>query len=614
MARPRPTTSLDGDRKPSSRTWELAGIAGLVLLAAYFLGVSWRKWPDPLTDFGRELYMAWRLSEGGVLYRDVDEYYGPLSQYLNVALFECFGPGLMVLVTANLVVFAAIAGVLYALLRHAFGVGAALAGSAVFVAVFGFSQLVGIGNYNYATPYVHSATHGMLVILWLAFVLERWVREPRAGSAFVAGLLFGCTAILKPEFMLAGCALMLAALALRLRRDRRSGLRALPFWALGAVLPTLGFVLHFARCMPWSDAVLSAGKAWSSVLTTMRFSKDPSQLQFLGFDHPGANLASHGFAAGAAFLLIAGLAVGVQWAERVRGAAPRMLLASALVGGIAWLAIAGIEWIQVGRSFLGLTLAYAVFTTVSVVRSKPGDEGRVSVPRALLCVLAVTLLARMLLNGRVYHFGFYQAALAGVFLTAVLVGELPRRVASSAFGRQLAIVCGLTLLVPGVVRIAQRSEGILRLKTQAVGDGVDRFYAYPPNMDPTAEMVRELGAWLRTTPSGNTALVLPSGPMVNYLGRRFIPVPETLYFAGHTADGQEARIVETLKQHPPDWVVFLSLDLREFGIQRYGEAPGKGKLIVDWVHENYVSARTMGGDPLDGRRRGFAIWQPRTER
>ena len=94
---------------------------GLAGLAGYFLATSWRKWPDPLVDFGRELYLPWRLANGAVLYRDVDDFYGPLSQYLNAGLFRWFGPGLMVLVTANLLVFAAIVVAIYFLFRRAWG-------------------------------------------------------------------------------------------------------------------------------------------------------------------------------------------------------------------------------------------------------------------------------------------------------------------------------------------------------------------------------------------------------------------------------------------------------------------------------------------------------------
>src|SRR5205814_1676063 len=136
--------------------------------------------------------------------RDVDTLYGPLSQYFNALIFRIFGPGIMVLVTANLVVYAAIVGVLYCLCRRAWGAGAALIASAIFVSVFSFSQFIHFGNLNYATPYAHEATHGLLVALLLALVLLRWMERPTPGLSFLAGALFGLTFVLKPEFVLSG--------------------------------------------------------------------------------------------------------------------------------------------------------------------------------------------------------------------------------------------------------------------------------------------------------------------------------------------------------------------------------------------------------------------------
>jgi hypothetical protein len=43
----------------------------------------------------------------------------------------------------------------------------------------------------------------------------------------------------------------------------------------------------------------------------------------------------------------------------------------------------------------------------------------------------------------------------------------------------------------------------------------------------------------------------------------------------------------------------ISRDLREYGIDRYGEKPGGGKLIIDWGQANYDFAARGGGNPLD---------------
>src|SRR5205807_9303435 len=118
-------------------------------------------------------------------------------------LFAIFKPGLMVLISANLAIFAAIVDLLYLLCRRAWGIAAAFSACAVFIAIFGFSQFVGIGNYNYATPYAHEVTHGLLLCLLLAFALSAWIDRITGWRAFLLGLLLGLTALLKIEILFA---------------------------------------------------------------------------------------------------------------------------------------------------------------------------------------------------------------------------------------------------------------------------------------------------------------------------------------------------------------------------------------------------------------------------
>jgi len=213
MSRFKVSSPESGSKAWLARWGEVLGLAALAGLTGFFLATSWRKWPEPLIDFGRELYLPWRLSNGAVLYRDADDFYGPLSQYLNAGLFRLFGPGLMTLAAANLVVFATILASIYMLFRRAWGIGAALASCAVFIAVFGFSAFYG-GNYNFVTPYSHEATHGFLVCLLLVIVLVRWLDRPTIASAAGAGCLFGLTAVLKPEIMLSAGLVTCAAILL----------------------------------------------------------------------------------------------------------------------------------------------------------------------------------------------------------------------------------------------------------------------------------------------------------------------------------------------------------------------------------------------------------------
>jgi len=589
-----------------SRWVEYIGLAVLGALTVLLVATSWRRWPDPLIDFGRELYVPWRLAHGAVLYRDADCLYGPLSPYLNAALFRCFGTGLMVLVAANLAVFAAILAMIYRLCRRAWGAGAATLVSIAFVAVFGFSQYVKVANYNYATPYAHQTTHGMLVCLLLVAALVRWLDDATPRRSFLVGTLLGLTAVLKPEFMLAGGLVTIAAGLIRWRHRGGFSSRAIAVGAIGAVLPTLFFTAYFAAHLPWKEAVVSASRGWLNLTTNL--ATERMQQGYLGFDQPWENLKDHVGASLLACGLIALIAATAWFIERRRRGWLRLLVGGLLVGGLAWLACFEINWLQTGRCLFGLMLAYTFVGAVSLVR-KSGPQGDLRVPatRLLMAVLGLALLGRMVLHGRIYHSGYYQAALAWLLVPAVLIGELPGRSKVFQWGRAVVVLASLALIVPGVVILANQSQGVLNLKTWTVGEGADLFYTFPPRVDPTGEIVGLVSAELLKPPHDQTLLVLPEGVMINYLARQPSPLADVYYFGSATDDGREERIVRELEEHPPDRVVVISRDLREYGVQRYGEATGSGRELLQWAAANYDLTFSVGGDPLDVRQRGGVV-------
>lgn len=342
---------IDAAKKIRIKEW--FGLMVLGGLVVFFLVTSWRKWPDPLIDFGCEIYSPWRLANGAVLYRDIDCFYGPLSKYFNAVLFKCFGTGLIVLVTANLVVFAAILVVVYGLCRRAWGAGPALAASAVFIAVFGFSQFVRTGNYNYATPYAHEATHGFLICLLLVILLVRCVEEATLRRSFFAGGLFGLTAVLKPEIMLAAGLITFTMAVMQWWHRKQLKLSTIVAWAGGAALPTLGFIVYFAAYLPWKEAVRVSCTAWLNVATNTRSSSVLLQEKFLGFDSPWKHLLEHLSATLLACVLIAVIAGAAWLAERTTQRRLRLLFGGLLVGALLWLACFEITWGETGRCLLG---------------------------------------------------------------------------------------------------------------------------------------------------------------------------------------------------------------------------------------------------------------------
>ncbi len=595
-----------GSLAPSLRL-EWAGLAALVALAVFFVATSWRRWPDPLIDFGRELYLPWRLAEGAVLYRDLYGHYGPLAQYFNALLFACFGPGLMVLVAANLAIFAAIVSLFYLLCRRAWGVASALISSAVFISVFGFSQLVWTSNYNYATPYAHETTHGMLVSLLLVWALLRWTENGTPRWSFFAGFCWGLSALLKPEFMLAGGAAALAALFLRTRASGFPGARSCAAGLAGAIFPTLGFAAYFSAFLPLRDAFAAASRAW------LRFAGAPSGMSsgiqggFSGLDAASSHFTEHLLAVLIASAVVLAIGLAGWSADRAKQARVSAAIALLLTLAGALISCFVINWLEIGKCLPGLTLLFLAAHFLATMKS-PIAHGAFQreAARCLLAVLALTLMTRMALNGRIYQYGFYQAALAGSLLPGALLAELPEWLCLRNRGRRVVWLAFLVLLIPGVCRIVAESQALLRRKTAAVGEGRDRFFTFPERMEATGEIVGAVSKFLAQRKPGRTLLVLPEGIMINYLSRLRSPSGE--YFFLSTTPEQVRR----LESHPPDLVVIVSRNLREYGVERYGARLGQGREIMEWLSRDYRQIAHVRGDPFDVRQRGALILERAT--
>ena len=171
-----------GERTWGRVRWCLWGLA--VILAAW----SWRRWPDVQVDFGRELYVPWRLTVGDALHRDVAWFNGPLSAWWNALWFKLAGTSLTTLIAVNLILLLLTLELLTDSLRRWAGNAAAAAGGALFLCIFAFGRYAAIGNYNFVTPYSHELTHGLILTLGALRLLSR---GQTSYSTLGAGVLLG---------------------------------------------------------------------------------------------------------------------------------------------------------------------------------------------------------------------------------------------------------------------------------------------------------------------------------------------------------------------------------------------------------------------------------------
>jgi 4-amino-4-deoxy-L-arabinose transferase-like glycosyltransferase len=564
------------------------------LVASFAFAVlprTWGRWSDVLVDFGQQLYVPWRLSRGDVLYRDVAYLHGPLSQYVNAALFRLFGAGYWTLALFNLVLTALLVALLYRLFARLGGALSATAAALFFIAVFAFGQPLGMGNYDYVTPYVHEITHGVLLGLLGLFALARLDESARPSWAAAAGLALGLGFLTKAETFVA--ALLATATYVVLVR-RRVSRRALALLFLGGVAPPVLAFLLFATAMPGREAFLAVLGPFRPHVLFGGAAQNVFFLSKMGLTHPASVLGATAIVAFAyAAILGAALLVARGSLARARGAP----LVAAVAAGIA----AGL--VVVRFSALGFSLPFPLVAVLSAAvaarRLHGADESDARRERLRLAfsVFALALLPKILLACLAVHYGFVLAMPATLLALDAGLTLLPARAGSTP------LVRGAVLAVAAVVAadFLLLTSGAAAGKVVPVGTGRDRFLADARGVYVDAALA-ELARFARP---GDTLATVPEGATLNYLARLRNPTPYTNLMPTEVTSFGEDAILASFRAHPPDLVAVVHKSTAEYGLPFFGR--DYARSLRAFLEERYDVVSQIGAPPLVDERFGIAI-------
>lgn len=588
------------------------------MLAVAFVALlawSWRKWTDPHIDFGNELYIAWRLTEGEALYRDIAHRNGPLSHYVNALWFALFGVSLRTLVFCNLAVLAGICAALYRGFERFAGAFVATACGLVLLGVFAFSQYSGIANFNFVTPYHHFQTHGIALALAQLAALERLARSGRPAWAAAAGLALGAAFLTKVELFVPALAMAAAAAAgLAVggapRAQGRVARVGLVFVG-AALVPPLVCFLALALQMPAGTALQGTLGNWAYLAGAL------ADRYYLA----GAGLADwrrNGALALAGFAGIALFGVALAGLDRLAPKAPTARRALAALAGaglfalLAWRPHA-VGWATVLRALPLTSAALAVALGVACWRARADAAafGRLF-PAALFAVWALALLAKLGLAARVQHYGFALAMPATLLLVAALLHGLPAWLRRHGGGGEIARALAAAGVAGAVLFYWQWSDRLYAHKTLEIVGGADGLLVDDPAVNPRGQILGQAVERLRTLMQpGETLLVLPEGISLNYWLRRDNPTPYDLFLPTEIAAFGEDAMLRALRARPPDFVVLAHRLHREFGVGPFGVDPRNGRRLMEFVTRRYERVARLGAEPFTGGGFGLVILRRR---
>lgn len=561
---------------------------------------------DPVIDFGRELYIPWRITLGENPVKDYAHLYGPLSVYLNAAIFGVFGVGIRGLVVFNLIISCVVIWALFTVARRSFGHFPATVAVAFAIPCFLFPHYNLTNNYTFAAPYSHEATHGMMFLV-LALV---WLTRPKfhrnAAGGFVGGLLLGFCCLTKSEYILTAAGVWVVGLV-RLLTTRELRTYALA-WSirslLGGASTFVGAWVLLCVRLPILDAAAVALNAFIAPFSFGALVTSPLGLTLLGLDRPAQNLAVLGlattFTIGLLFVVgAAARAVESHESRERTGMFFLGLLGAVMI--IAWL----IPWKYIASAFPGLLVGGMCI----VLQTKRSSVSRLS-PRQwnqlLWATAAGLMLARMLLVPRMHHYGFFQALLAGTWACAFIVGEWPRIAVRRARWQSVLSVAVSAMILICAFKLWQRSWSFYRLKIEPLGTKSDRIYGYGKGFHDVNLAWERARTFISANSDSNaTLLVVPEGLMLNYWTRRKHPL-WLLDLLPVSLNLDRGPVVSNLESDAPDVVVFISRDLKEFGFKFYGDNEASGRAIIEWMKSRYKLEAAAGEYPF--QEHGAGVW------
>lgn len=595
-----------------SQPIRVAAWAVLAAIGCLGITIGWDRGPDPLIDFGRELYVPWRLVEGDVLHRDIAWFNGPLGPWLIEGWMRVFGVSLDALQALNALVIAAVTVLLALILRRLAGEAGAWIGGFVFLTVFAVAQQETIGNYLFLAPYSHGITFGFAAGLGSLWALSGAAgAEPRRRALWLtlAGLFAGLAFLSKAEIFLgtaigAGAALVALLVGLGGAKERAA---AAALFTLGFALPLVAAGARFAGQIGLDETPLALLGTWPYAFND-EISSMPFYRKMRGTDDLGASLRRMGItAAGTAAFLAAVLAVAGQIGARSKkplGAAAAAFGISLMLTGLAFVKVR-IAWM-----LLPLTILLPLLAAGAFVRWRralgdgevEGDFAASHIAAVGFSFFAAGLLPKVLFAPLARQYGFVLSVPGCLLAAALIVVWVPdwleRRRQNKAPGNSRSVLwaqrsaAAATVLAFAVMNVnATRNQ--FTKKTVELGEGSDRIWSGPWRGTKMRAAYVDLRERLRP---GDELLVLPEGITLNYLLRAKTPTRLVNFMAPELAMFDEAEIVATLEARPPAAVALVHRPTDDYGFPFFGQ--GYGESILGWVQEHYRVDLQIGEAPF----------------
>lgn len=614
---PPPSLAFACKESPVINQW--IGPAAITIVFLILTFWTWRKWPDLLIDFGRELYMPWQINSGKVLYKDIAYWNGPLAPYLNSLWFYIFGVSFTTLIYCNLAIIITILGIIFSQIKRSCDTITAVMACIVFLCTSAFAQFIEMGSFNFVCPYDHSVTHAILFSFVLIYCLSSHLRTPRYVMLIFAGFSCGLVFLTKAEIFGPLAITAFVGLILINHRDKPTGWNAYKIFLIFIVsmtIPIALFLAYFSSEMPFGQAVKGILGNWAYLYNT-----DVTNIYFyrkqMGTDRPIFNVA---------IILLSMIILSIiTWVASILDRCDfkkyydNLILLGILVlflvfpilhyNAITLRKILILLFTVVYRPILLISILCLIIVSYLIFKKKEYIISEKMAPFIMLNIFGILTLGKMILNCRVYDYGFALPMTAMVIDVAFFIWLIPlllrEEYTRGNLFRKLAIL-GFSLIS---IYALIMSNYYYSKKDYTVGKGADAFLSYGPNYEPKGWAVNMAIERIKETTSPNDNFTpIPEGLIINYLMRRPSPFRYDAITAGAlTSLWGETAMFDALRNAHPEFILLIHRESKEFGEGFFGSDIRNGKRIMDWIESHYTFVWQILNEPLKDDRFGMKM-------
>jgi len=581
--------------------------AYLIIAAGFIfmLSVSWLKWGNILIDTYRDPYVAGKILNGAVLYKDIGYEMGPLTPYLLAFIAKIFGIGIYTFVGCGIVLTILMVVLIYRISRLFLSRLACVEIILIFLMLFAIRE----HNYNdignFILPYSFAAVMYALFTAAALYCLLKFILTDKhlylkVWIIFVALGFLARPVISFPTWLGFGTALLIYAWRYQKSRLGRFFITAFLPLAASAVVYLVYFsatgVFSYFKEIVWGMAKLSYVYRRTMGLYDLRESLTRILFSFIW--------------EGGTALCIAGLSVCLT--RRFNLEKKTVLLFIPALGCIIFCNFMFYLYTANPNYYLyaSFPLVLAIGLYVYFCRMRERRAGKKDFALFILFMFSLFMNTRIFLRTYFDGIGYCLlfSSLIGYFIfslyTARVIFAPLLSNKKTVFFYRIIMMCFLFCmpLMPILYswgRFAQKSSLLIN-KTSG-----DKIY-FHPGYD-TDILFRLFYYIAGHTTRKDTLTVVPEGIGINYFLRRDNPLRYYHVNPGFFENIGEDRIVEEFSQKKPDVIVVVQRGTPEYGKRSFGKDYGMG--LDKWIRQNYTLEKVFGSYPFATKKFGAAFYR-----